>query len=233
MSTAPPTAIELTLKTGEVIKAPSYEEALKIAVGMAENTKDVYKEEKAKREALEARVASMEQAARPKPVAQEGQFDNDKYYRLLNESPVSAANYVDSFRFGIPDPNEVPRVFQTIQRDVSVTRQESMAAQFMQQHSKDFPANPESASALRKQTESLMAQGHPMSVDLLNLAYMQAVESGQIKPLEEKSAQTREEPNPSLSGGGAAGIVDVAEEQKVASMSDKELEGYLRQKGML
>src|SRR5579864_4883304 len=148
--------IELKLKTGEVIKAASYEEALKVAVKMAEDTKDGYHDEKTKREALEQRMAAIEaanqEARRPKPV--EGQFDNEKYYKLLNESPVAAANYVDSFRFGIPDPAQVPATFQQLQQDVSTTRQEAMAAQFVQQHAKDFPQTPEAAKHLRTTFES-------------------------------------------------------------------------------
>jgi hypothetical protein len=226
--------IKLTLKTGEVIDAPNYEEALKIAVGMAENTKDVYKEEKAKREALEQRIASIEAATaaanRPKPT--EGAFNQEKYYELLNRNAVEAANYVDAHRFGINDPNSVPQVFQSMQRDISVTRQEAMGAAFLQQHAKDFPQTPESTAELMKSFKEYIGQGYPATVETLNLAYGQAVTQGHIKPLDQKEAQERQEPNPSLSGSGASGI-DAAEMNKVESMSDKELEALLRSKGLL
>jgi hypothetical protein len=226
--------IELTLKTGEVIKAPNFEEALKIAVGMAENTKDAFHTEKTKREELEQRMAAIEaanaEARRPKPA--DGQFDNEKYYKLLNDSPVAAANYVDSFRFGISDPNQVPATFQHLQTTVSVIEQQSMAAQFMQQHSKDFPQTPEAARALRAQFESLIQQGYPATVESLNMAYGQAVSDGRIKPLEEKEPEPETPPNPNLAGGGATGI-DASELNKVENMNMQELEAYMKSKGLI
>lgn len=226
-------AVELTLKTGEVIKAPNYEEALKIAVKMAEDTKDVYKTEKAAREQLEARMATIEaqtaDAARPKPV--EGQFSNEKYYELLNRDAAAANDYYLEHRFGMP-ANQLVQKFQQLDHDVSVTRQEAMAAQFIQQHAKDFPQTPDAAKALRTQFEGYLSQGYPATVETLNLAYGQAVNEGHIKPLEEKEPEKQEPPNPALGGGGSAGITD-EEASKVETMSDKELEAYLRSKGLL
>ena len=105
MSTVP-TGIELKLADGSVIKAENVEEALKIAAKMKEDTSAALKEEKQQREQLQARLDAIEaqarEAAKPKPI--EGQFNNDRYFKLLNEDPVAAANYIDSHRFGIADP---------------------------------------------------------------------------------------------------------------------------------
>jgi len=233
MSTVP-TGIELKLADGSVIKAENVEEALKIAAKMKEDTSAALKEEKQQREQLQARLDAIEaqarEAAKPKPI--EGQFNNDRYFKLLNEDPVAAANYIDSHRFGIADPAEVPATFQQMQRDVSVTRQEAMAAQFLQQHARDFPNTPEASKALRQQFEGLLSQGYPATVDSLNLAYSQVISDGRIKPLDDKPEPERIEANPNLSGGGASGI-DANEMQRVESMSDKELEAYMREKGIL
>lgn len=226
--------IELQLKTGEVIKAPSYEEALKIAVKMVEDNKEYARGLKDKSEALEQRMAAIEAKAaadaRPKPV--EGQFNKDEYYKRLNDDPISAQNYLDSYRFGIPDPNAVPTTFQQMQRDISVTRQEAMAAQFVQQHAKDFPQTPEAARDLRTRFEAYLADGYPATIETLNLAYGRAVSEGTIKPLEEKEQEREEPPNPNLSGGGAAGITD-SEMAKIDQMSDAELEKYMKSKGLI
>lgn len=233
MSTTP-TGIELKLADGSVIKAESVEEALKIAAKMKEDTSAALKEEKAARESLQSRLDAIEaqarEAAKPKPV--EGQFNKDEYYKRLNDDPIGAQNYLDSFRFGIPDPNQVPSTFQQMQRDVSVTRQEAMAAQFMQQHAQDFPNTPEAARALRTQFESLLSLGYPATVESLNMAYSQTITEGKIKPLEHKQEEERIEANPNLSGGGASSI-DASEMQKVEQMSDKELEAYMKSKGLL
>lgn len=229
-----PTGIELKLADGSVIKAENVEEALKIAAKMKEDTSAALREEKAARESLQSRLDAIEaqarEAARPRPV--DGQFNKDEYYRKLNDDPIAAQNYLDSFRFGIPDPNAVPLTFQQMQRDVSVTRQESMAAQFMQQHAEDFPQTPEAARALRTQFESYIASGYPATVETLNLAYNQTINEGTIKPLEKEPEETRQEPNPVLAGGGAS-AVDASEMQKVEQMSDAELEKYMKEKGLL
>lgn len=228
------TGIELKLADGSVIKAGSAEEALKIAVKMVEDNKEYARGLKANSEALEQRMAAIEskaaEAARPKPI--EGQFNKDEYYKRLNEDPISAQNYLDSYRFGIPDPNAVPGTFQQMQRDISVTRQEAMAAQFMQQHAKDFPQTAESAKDLRSRFEAYLADGYPATIETLNLAYGRAISEGTIKPLEEKEPEPDVQPNPSLNGGGAAAI-DASEMQKVEAMSDSELEAYMKSKGLI
>lgn len=225
---------EVTLEDGSVVKAPNAEEAFKIVAKMKTDTSSALKSEREARQQLEQRMATIEaqnaEARKPKPV--DGQFDNDKYYKLLNESPVAAANYVDSFRFGISDPNQVPHTFMQLQTSVSVIEQQSMAAQFMQQHSKDFPQTPEAAKALRSQFESLIQQGYPATVESLNMAYGQAINQGAIKPLEEKEPEPQLEPNPNLGGGGASGI-DASEMQKVEQMSMQELEAYMKSKNLL
>ena len=232
MAEATATPVELTLKTGEVIKAANYEEALKIAVGMAENTKDVYKDEKAKREALEAQVASLSSQVaslnRPAPVAN-GQFDKDRYYKLLNEDPIQAQNYVDGARFGI-EASQVPTYFQQMNQTVSEVRQNMVAGQFLAQHAEDFPA--ESAPLLTKKTEELLSQGIPYTVDTVNLAYSQLVASGQIKPNVPKPNQQNEEANPSLVGGGGDIQVTADDDAKMAAMSMSELTAYMRSKGV-
>lgn len=227
------TGIELKLADGAVIKAATAEEALKIAAKMYEDTKNYAKDEKAQREAMEARIASIEARAAEasKPKLQAGQFDNERYFKLLNEDPVSAANYLDAHRFGVQDPSQVPGMFQGMQTDLSVMKQEAMAAKFMQQHAKDFPQNAESARELRTTFESYLNAGYPATVETLNLAYSNAINEGRIKPMEEKAEEEPVTPNPSLSGSGSS--ADAAEINKVEQMSDADLEKYLKEKGLL
>lgn len=231
MAEAVATPVELTLKTGEVIKAANYEEALKIAVGMAENTKDVYREEKTKREALEAQVASLSSQVQSlnKPPIQDGKFDRDRYYKLLNEDPIQAQNYLDGQRFGI-DPSRVPTYFQEMNQTISEVRQNMVAGQFLAQHAEDFP--PDAAPLLTKKTEELLAQGIPYTVDTVNLAYSQLVASGQVKPNKPAERREEEQPNPSLVGGGGDAMISPDEDAKMARMTMEELTAYMRSKGV-
>ncbi len=148
----------------------------------------------------------------------------------MNSDPVAAQNYLDAFRFGLPDPSQVPAHFQRMNAEIEKNRGDSLGMQFIQQHYQDFPASPESAQVLADRVKQLNEQGHPFTLDTMNLAYSQLVDSGKITPLEQKAAEENE-PNPSLSGAGAA-IAD-AEIQKAETMSDDDLRKYLISKGML
>src|SRR5579863_1472957 len=103
MADGTPQPIELTLKDGSVIRGASAEEALKMAAKMKEDTSDALRSEREARTALEAQVASLStQVAsmnRPAP-AVNGQFDRDRYYKLLNEDPAQANDYYMEKRFG-------------------------------------------------------------------------------------------------------------------------------------
>jgi hypothetical protein len=228
------TGIEIKLKTGEVIKAPNAEEAFKIAVKMAEDTKDVYKTEKEARERLEAQVADLSsrvQQQQTKPKGDNG-FDQQEYYRLLNQDAIAAANYVDAHRFGLSDPAQVPQRFAYIGQKIDELDGNMLAGSFLQQHAEDFPATPDSARALRERVQAFASNGYPTTIDTLNMAYNQLIEEGKIKPNEPQREEQRDEPNPSLVGAGQHDIPE-SEVKKAETMSDKDLEAYLRSKGML
>lgn len=223
--------IEMTLADGSVIKAANSEEALKIAAKMKEDTSASLKEEKSKREALETQVASLtaqfEESRKPAP--KEGSFDNERYWKLMNQDPVAAQNYLDGHRFGIPPEQVAPR-FNQMQTQLDQFRGEALASQFLTQHYEDFPATQESAKSLRTRVEQLQNAGYPVTVETMNIAYGQLVEEGAIKPLE-KEEQKREEPNPSARGAGAS--IPDSEINKAEGMSDKDLEAFLKSKGMI
>lgn len=225
--------IELKLADGSVIKADTAEEALKIAAKMKEDTSAALKEEREKREALEAQVTQLntqfQEAQRPKPV--EGAFNTDQYWKLMNQDPVAAQNYIDAHRFNISDPSQVPKHFERINAELERMRGETMGAQFLQKHYDEFPATPEAAKVFRQRVQELNQSGYPFDIGTMDLAFSQLISEEKIKPLV-KEPEKREEPNPSLSGAGATPIPD-SEIAKAEQMSDKDLEKFLRSKGML
>lgn len=233
MSTAP-TPIELTLKNGEVVKAANAEEALKTLAKMYEDTKDWAKgkidQTQADLEANKAETARLAQLVeQSRPRTNDG-FDKDQYYRLLNEDPMKAQNYVDAYRFGIPDPDQVPKYFQNMNEKITQFDGMTLAGQFLQQH-EEFPqGDAEAAKALRNEMEGLTNQGHPFSMETMEMAYRRSVTAGKIKPLEAAAQQDDELP-PSLGGSGS--VVSDTEVAKAEQMNDADLEKFLREKGVL
>jgi hypothetical protein len=234
MSSSP---FEVTLADGSVVKAPNAEEAFKIVAKMKEDTSSALKEERTKREALEAQytglagqVEQLRQQNAPKPSGNGG-YDPQTYWKLANEDPMKAQNYLDSYRFGIQNPDDVPKTFQQMQEQVQRMHGDNLGLQFIQRHFEDFPATPENAKFLADRVKDLQAQGHPVNVDTLDLAYSKLIEEGKIKPMEKQRAAD-DQPNPSLSGSGQADIPE-AELAKAEEMTTADLEKYLKSKGMI
>lgn len=232
MATPATPAIELTLKDGTVVKAPSAEEAFKTVVKMYEDTKEHFKGKTdqlaADLEAQRAEVARLAQQSRPQPTNHNG-FNNEAYYKLLNDDPIKAQNYLDSYRFGIANPDEVPGYFQSMDRKISAFDQQLLAASFVQQH-EDFPQTAETSKELTARVADLRNQGYPVTLDTMNMAYSQLVGEGKIKPIE-KRAQEPEELPPSPGGSGA--VMADSEVRKAENMNDADLEKFLREKGVL
>lgn len=232
MSTPATPAIELKLEDGTIIKAASTEEALKTAVKMYEDTKKWAKDEIGKtNHSLEEQRAELQRIAaqQAKPASNGNGFNNESYYRMLNEDPIKAQNYLDSYRFGIKDPEDVPGYFQSMDRKITAFDQQMLAAQFVQQH-EEFPQTADASKALTERVKELRDGGYPVTVDTMNLAWSQLTSEGKVKPIE-KRAQEQEELPPSPGGGGQ--IIADSEIAKAEQLPDAELEKLLRAKGIL
>lgn len=222
---------ELKLANGNVIKAPNMEEALKMAAKMIEDNSSAYRETKATLDTMQTEVQTLRQqveAAKPKP-STDGGFDKDKYYQLLHDDPIRAQNYLDAQRFGVANPDEVPGYFTGMYEKISSLDGQTLAAGFVNQHP-EFPNDTDTAKALTGRVIELKNQGHPTSLTTMEMAYRQLVDEGKIKPVELKTEPEEELPP---SPGGAGSTVSQAELAKVEAMSDKELQAYLKSKGML
>lgn len=236
MGSTPTTPFEFKLADGSVVKAENVEEAFKTVAKMKEDTSAALRAEREQREQLQAQMTQLQQdvARRSAPPREEGAFDKDHYYRLVGEDPIAAQNYVDAYRFGITDPSQVPQYFQNIQNTVSSLEQQNLAASFINGHP-DFPANNDNAQILTKEVIRLREAGHPVNMDTLDLAWRNCQNNELIKPIE--TPDERDEPNPSLGGGGAAAVD--AEASRIESdvmsgkMSMADFEKYLHSKGML
>lgn len=232
----PTQGFEYKLADGTVVKADNIDEAFKTVAKMKEDTAAALRESRQSREELQQQINQLqtEVSKRNQPAADPTQFNRDYYYRLVGEDPVMAANYVDSFRYGIPDPQQVPGYFQNAFQTLSKMEQDYLAASFVNVHP-DFPANQDNANTLTKEAIRLMTEGHPMNMDTLEIAWQNCVNTERIKPIE--VPEEREEVNPAP-GGGGAGVQDaevsrIEEDVVSGKMSMADFEKYLRSKGAM
>lgn len=232
---APDKPVEITLGDGSVVKGANMDEAFKNLAAMKENAslavktmRDDLEKERLQREALSAEVERLKNP--PKPT-NGNEFNREHYYKLLNEDPIGAQDYVDRYRWDM-DPVQVRQQFMEMRQRVDNITQQTVAASFLQMHADDFPPDPAAARTLTQRVSDLVTKsGFAFSTDTLNYAYGQLVDEGSIKPNEQQTVVQEDTANPSLSGTGSA-IADT-EITKAEKMSDKELEAHLRSKGMI
>lgn len=225
----PTQGFEYKLADGTVVKAETIEEAFKTVAKMKEDTAAALRESRQSREELQQQMNQLqvEVTRRNQPAADPHQFNREHYYRLVGEDPVAAANYVDSYRYGIPDPAQVPAYFQDSFQKLNKMEQDYLAASFLNIH-KEFPANRENAEILTQEAIRLAGEGHPMNMDTLEIAWQNCVNSERINPVE-PPPETREEVNPTPGGSGA--VIDDTEITRAEEMNTSDLEKYLRSKG--
>jgi len=244
--------VEITLGDGSKIVGKDYEDAIKNAVKRIEDrTADLktqqdkvaklelevsgYKQTEEEQKAERDRLAALEQQKRDK---KEGGLDKVEYYRLLNEDPIAAQNYLDSVRLGVPDPSQVPGIFTGMSRKINEIDQERVASTFWRNHP-EFPQELGAAKLLDKRVGQLLQEGHPFSARTFNMAYDELVGEEAIKPMEledkdkdkkDKKKEEDDKANPQLTGGGG-NAADDAEQRKFENMSMNDLEKIGREKG--
>ncbi len=96
------------LETGEVVEGKDWQEVATKLSKMKVDTTHWGKQQKEEAERLKGELQTVQQRTQPVAAAKEGELDNAKYWTLLNEGKIiEAQNYVDSFRFGIPEAEVV------------------------------------------------------------------------------------------------------------------------------
>jgi len=233
-TTPAPTGFEYKLADGTVVKAENIEEAFKTVAKMKEDTAAALRAERESREQMQGQIdqmrADLQRQAHPPDT---GKFDRNHYYQLVGEDPIAAQNYLDAWRFGIPDPQQVPEYFGRMSNTVTQLEQQTLAANFINLHP-DFPATGENAQILTKEVMRLREAGHPVNMDTLDLAWRNCQSNDTIQPMEEPEKE--EQPNPSLGGGGSASLdaetIRVGEDAMSGKMSMADFEKFLNSKGM-
>jgi|SRR5215469_12568332 len=234
--------IRVQLADGSVVTGANLEEAFKNLQSMKEHSSAYAREQKQKAEELAQENERLRQQneeweraqQRERELAAQRQqptFDSERYYQLLNEDPIAAQNYVDQWRFGVPD---LVGAFNAMVQEVSNQRLQidarvgaDIATAFIPTHP-EWPQTAEAARAMRERMEQLQAQGFPFNVTTADYAYRQLVGEGAVKPLDlEPDPPVEAPPSLSCSGGG----LDIGPDYE--RMDDKQLETLLRSRGML
>lgn len=230
----PDKPIELTLGDGSVVKGANLQEAFDNLKTMKENTAAELRRQKDQGQTLQTQYETLQQEVErlknPVKVDDGKSFNKDQYYRMLNDDPIAAQDYIDRYRWDM-DPQQVRQQFQNMQQQVSELTQSQVAATFLAQHAEDFPPDVEAAKAMTQRVQELSMRGIPFNVDTMNYAYNQLVQEQKIKPVE-RQQQEEVAPNPTLNGAGRVSAEE-SELRKAESMSDADLEKLLRSKGVL
>ena len=234
--------VRVQLADGSVVVGANLEEAFNNLKTMKENASSAKLQAEQERDSLQqenerlrqqqeewerAKQREAELAAQSQPAS----FDSARYYELLNGDPIAAQNYIDQWRFGVPDP---VAAFNGMAHEISTQRLQldqrvgaDVATAFIATHP-EWPHTAEAARLMRERVEQLNAQGFPFNVTTADYAYRQLVSEGAISPVNLEPEEPIEAP-PSLTGGGG-GSLSLPDPD---SMSDRDLETLLRSRGMV
>jgi len=229
--------IELTLGDGTVVKAPNVEEAFKVVAKMKEDTAAALRDAKAQLATIQSerdnyaqQVESVRQQQERANQVANGGYSKEYYYKLLNEDPMAAADYLDAYRYDLPQ-EQVRQTFIGVRQNVDNLVYQSVTSSFLAQHAEDYPqGDKEAARAMVGRMKQLVDNGLPVTADTMNYAYTQLVGEGTIKPLQQVQDETPDAP-PSMSRPGMS--ISDSEASKAEQMDDKQLAALLRSKGML
>jgi hypothetical protein len=220
--------IELKLENGNVIKAENAEEALKVAAKMIEDNSKYARETKAALDTVQSQFQTvqiqLDEMRRPKETNGNG-FNKDEYYRLLSNDPLAAQTYMDRIRFGVDDP---VGFISSLSEKITKFEGQSLGAGFAAAHP-EFPNDDDSAKTMTQRVQQLVSSGHPADFNTMELAWHQLVTEEKLKPIQ--TQDEREEAPPSLRGAG--GVIGDEELTKAEQMDTKQLEAFLRSKGVL
>jgi hypothetical protein len=211
----PPEGYEFKTATGQVYKGKTKDEVIAQMIKAQENATIHIKQQHDRLKDFEARAIQAPVAA---PV--NGGFQKAEYFKLLEEDPLKAQDYLDSYR------PMVSRVLSTVDKmEYGFQAQEFLRAV------PDYEDLPENADRIRTR---LAAEQKPLTADNMRLAYYSLLGEGVIKKNAQAAEQNPGPRVPPVLGGAGAGPTDEIGniESETANMDDKQFAEYLRKKGV-
>lgn len=235
-----PKEVEYKTETGQVFKGKDWEEiAQKMAQSVESGTRTIKEQRDREQYLLQQMQERQNQQVETKPKGNQ-KFDKLKYYQTWQEDPFEAEREVIrqilAEEFGADDFEQVKRGYSFSYQKAQELHQNAELAKFWAAHPEYQGSEDESG----KLAKYLMDNGYEMAPERgkfieakdIEYAWYKLIESGEVSPKEpEETRPARPQAPPSLGGSGQSALPSVAE--KVNQMSDKDLEAFLRQKGML
>lgn len=212
---AEPQMLEVKLATGQVYKGKTEKEVIDQLVKAQEHASMTIHE---KDQQLK-QVLSQMSTQRSAPATENAGFDQAKYFKLMEQNALEAADYLDSFR------PKVREAYQSVQQ----LKQGGELTAFLNT-CQDFPStDPSAISAMKAR---MNAEGREPTADNLELVYGRLTREGVIKPAPKQSSSEQiPAPAPVLGGHSASSAPDPFAELERMSMA--ELEKVYRRKGLI
>lgn len=215
---------EYKLGDGTVVKAKTWEEAFQAVATMKTNTAAALRD---REEQIRQLQETKHQVIPNNTTTTATAFDQKRYWELMNDDVIAGQNYLDSFRLGVDNPNNVPLLFNEM-RNVSVYSADNMEIQSFMQRNPDFPGTDEAADML---INRLAARNAPLTADGLEYEYLKGVRDGEIEPLGPEAERPFVPPN--LGSGVSLSREDADIMQQVRDVPDDKLDDFYRRLGLL
>lgn len=138
----------------------------------------------------------------PAAPAASDKFDQQRYFNLLTEDPMSAANYLDGYRFGIPAEQVVPTFNRTVQSSTMAADNLLVTSFFTE--CPDFPHGDDAAmKALVDTVDQMGGVYTPMSMKAAHRLCVDANKYTPVQTIGAAETPTRPTPLPVPPQGGA------------------------------
>ncbi len=208
---------------GTLYEAESQEELFKKISGALDHTKTAVKDR-------ERQIHELRKQPVVEPLKPENAFDRDTWLKLMDEGtdgPLKAQRYMDKYRFGTENPEEI---FKSMTQEQERAQQRDEAMRFYQTPAGQAFAKVETPELDKVMMDELAKQGLPTTASNLRAVYYELRESGHIPaPPEGKQATPKKAPPPSAHGTRNE---TTEEEPDFNRMTKTELAAYMRKQGM-
>lgn len=221
---------EFKLDDGSVVKYKTSEELVATLAKMKTDTAAAWKQEKEAREKAEGLAQTLAEQTAKKPEVKEGAFDAEAYWKMVNAGDiVGAQNLVDAYRYGLTPEEVVPTLTSAVQT-VGELRDRSELADFRSANV-DWPGGKENGDKLLKWVKDEWQK--PWDASVLTHGFRELARRGDIKPLETKTDEGKEEIVPPQLGGASATRDEGMTDEKFMKMSSEERLAYIRKNRIL
>lgn len=208
-----PEEISYALSTGQVYKGKTEKEVIEQLIKAQEHATIAIRDREAQLKAERAQKAFAQGE-----IDQSKGFEQDKFLELLAKDAREAERYKMKF---MPEMQYAYQTIDRVNRMIEVNNFLNLA--------KDYPNTDENAQILESRLQAL---GRPPTAENMFIAYHMLRNEGVIKPAPaEQETYTPPKPPPVLGGAGASSTPDAF--AQIDTMTDAQLEEFLKKKGLL